>query len=298
MSYKEKLLKYKNKYYSLKNKINQKGGTVTKLSEPDGTFIFPISDPRITWSTFNTDIKLYSYEESFNLNLVKIQLNDDLTKPILFVIAGFSQDSFMSAAYVILTKLKLLGTKFTSIYILDYSSMKKFQDTICGERKTDLGHFDTEPEERLNKKIATSIHEILTMLNLDNIHLLGKSNGGWIVTLLLKMYPELYKGLYLAVPGIPNPDKYLLRMDPSILEGINFVFGFSQQDNYKFSFGKISNQEKDRYDDILFNLKEKIPELKYRTYMENNGLPPPENKKDAHELYQSMIDHIILSLQI
>jgi len=186
MSYTEKLLKYKYKYLALKKdlKLNQRGGTVTKLYEPDSTFTFPTRDPKITWNTFETNIRLYTDENSFNLNLVKIQLNEDMTKSNLFVIAGFSQESFMSASYVILSKLKLLGTKFNSIYILDYSSMKKFQDTICGKRKTDLGHFDTEPEERLNKKIATSIHEILTMLDLQNIHLLGKSNGGWIVTLL------------------------------------------------------------------------------------------------------------------
>ncbi len=62
---------------------NQKGGVFAKLSEPDETFIFPIPDSRITCSTFNIDVKLYSHEKSFNLNLVKIQLNDDLIKPIL-----------------------------------------------------------------------------------------------------------------------------------------------------------------------------------------------------------------------
>jgi len=110
------------------------------------------------------------------------------------------------------------------------------------------------------------------------------------------MHPEIYKGLYLAVPGIPDPGKYLLKMEPSILEGINFVFGFSEQDNFKFSFGETSNQEKSRYDRVMKEVGQTI-NLKYKSYIEDNGLPPPDNKKDSHELYQSMIDHIILSLQ-
>jgi len=280
----------KNKYLALKNlsKLNQKGGTVTKLDESDETFKFPIPDKRFTFNTFKVDVNLYDEEFSCSLNLVKIQL-DDTSNPVLFLIAGFSQDSFMSASYVILTKLKLLQAKFSAIYILDYSSMKKIQDFVCGKRKV-LDHFDSKPEKLLNKKIAESIHEILSMLDLHNIHLLGKSNGGWIVTLLLKMHPESYKGLYLAVPGIPDLSESLSRIDPSILQGINFVFGFSQQDAYKFSFGAISNQEISRYDAMMASFRP----IRYKSYMEDNGLP--QDVKIHHELYQSMIDHIILSL--
>ena len=136
------------------------------------------------------------------------------------------------------------------------------------------------------------------MENLDNVHLLGKSNGAWIVMLLIRMYPEPYKGLYLAVPGIPNPLKYLTTMDPYYLARINFVFGFSQQDNFKFGFGRISNREIHRYNQIMEYINNTIIKLKYNIYIENNGLPPPDDGKSAHELYQSMIDRIILSLQI
>ena len=274
--------------------FNHNGGTVSKLYEPDETFIFPHKDSRIKWETFNIEIDLYEIKESCNINLVKINLNNDITKPVLFVIAGFG--SFMGAAQVILTKLYLLGTKFRTIYIYDYNSMKDLQTKICNKRRTNLGHFDSEPEERLNKKIATSIHEILRMKNLDNIHLLGKSNGAWIVMLLIRMYPELYKGLYLSVPGIPNPYKYLSKMDPYILGNINFVFGFSQQDNLKFGFGRTSNREINRYKQFMDYINTNIIELKYNIYIEDNGLQPPEDGKSAHELYQSMIDRIILSL--
>ena len=95
----------KNKYLDLKNlaKLNQKGGAITKLDEPDETFKFPIPDKRFTFNTFKVDVNLYDEDFSCSLNLVKIQL-DDTSNPVLFLIAGFSQDSFMSASYVILTK--------------------------------------------------------------------------------------------------------------------------------------------------------------------------------------------------
>ena len=294
MSYLEKTLKYKKKYLTLKN--NQKGGTLTKLDEPDGSFQFPVPDKRITYSTFSVNGNLYDKDFTLNLNLVKIKLDDEPNKPVLFVIAGFSQESFMSASYVILSKLKLLQIKFSAIFILDYSSMKDLQNFVCGQRNKDLGHFDPDPEKKLNKEIAKNIHEMLMSSDLsefqkENIHLLGKSNGGWIVTLLLKIHPQMFKGLYLAVPGIPNAHESLSRIDPSILQGINFVFGFSQQDAYKFSFGHTSNQEKERYDEMMRELSL----TKYRSYIEDNGLPP--DPKIHHELYQSMIDNIILSLQ-
>jgi hypothetical protein len=53
----------------------------------------------------------------------------------------------------------------------------------------------------------------------------------------------------------------------------------------------------------MLHLQNRGP-LKYISYMEDNHLPqvsqlpPPEkSNSDAHELYQSMIDKIILSLQ-
>jgi hypothetical protein len=308
MFYKEKSLKYKNKYLVLKNLalLNQRGGaSITSMSEQDGS-IFPIKDKEkiITSSTYtfkiNINLTSYGLDGSFDINLVKIHLDNNLEKPILFVSAGFTDFSFLRAAYVILSKLKLLQTKFSAVFILDYSSMTIFQGDVCNKRKKVSGRFDDKPEESLNREIALIIHNIFsTKLELSpfqkaNIHLLGKSNGGWIVTLLLLLDPEIYKGLYLAVPGIPNPEVYLSMIPQKNLEEINFVFGFSQQDAYKFSFGEISNQEIYRYNAIMAPIKQSIPLLKYRSYMENNGLEPSE--KIHHELYQSMIDHIILSL--
>ena len=310
MSYLKKTIKYKNKYINLKSdlRINQRGGTITKLDETDPLFNFPIPDKKITFNTFKVGGELYGKDYSCNINLVKIKLDDKTDKPILFVVAGFSSESFMSACYVILTKLKSLQTKFSSVYIIDYSGMKDFQNFVCDQRENKL---DAIPEKKLNKEIARFIHEILLISDLsefqkENIHLLGKSNGGWIVTLLFKMYSGLYKGLYLAVPGIPNAVESLTieslsksSIDPSFLSNTNFVFGFCHQDAYPFGFGSISNQEKLRYDEIMQRINQTIP-LKFISYSEDTRvgdkslLPDP---KMYHELYQSMIDHIILSLQ-
>jgi hypothetical protein len=96
----------------------------------------------------------------------------------------------------------------------------------------------------MNTNIAKNIHEIILDLELDNVHLLGKCNGAWIVTLLLLM-DKKYKGLYLAVPGIPYGVESLSDLDVEIKNDIKFVFGWVQQDGFKFKWGK-SNEEKKR----------------------------------------------------
>jgi hypothetical protein len=299
-NYKKKYLKYRNKYLNLKNlKIKQLGGQVNKenMSKVDDEFI----------SKIETNLQGKEYEKIKYLDddcnpmyIVKIKLNDD-EKPILFCLAGFSNKSFSNTSNVILPKLDQLRTKFSQIYLFEYNSLKKSQDIACKERKS-LETSDLEelsrPEAVLNKKIASNIHEILTNHTVlseyqkNNIHILGKCNGGWIATLLLLKSPN-YKGLYLAVPGIPLGMEIIKEIEKERFNDINFVFGWRSDDGFEFFWKRQSFEEKHEYDNTMEELKIKHQEINYKSYMENIGVPDPTTN---HEITPFLIDRIIESI--
>ena len=146
----------------------------------------------------------------------------------------------------------------------------------------------------MNNNIANNLNEIILQLNLTNVHLLGKCNGAWVVTLLL-LKNNIYKGLYLAVPGIPFNVDILSQLSDDRLEEINFVFGWILQDAYQFHWRTKSFQEKKIYDKTmkLIENKKRI-NIKYKSYMYNNGLS--EDTNQYHEIFPSLIDDIISTL--
>jgi len=297
MSFQPKYLKYKSKYLNL---INQKGGDIIRTAKTTNNKIIkdflsiPIDMPDIPYK-----ITKYSYEiDNKTLHLIKIKLNSDKDKPILFALGGMSHKSFIGTANIILNKLDLIKTKFRVIYLLEYDSFKETQNSACSQRdiiKKTSKDLDKmyKPELDMNLQIADYINKIIIKLNLNNVHLLGKCNGAWVVSLLL-LKSDIYKGLYLAVPGIPFGVDILSNLSIDRLEKINFVFGWLKQDGYKFDWG-ISYEEKDRYDRIMKQIEEHNKnKLKYKSYMYDNHLDI--DLKIYHELYPEMIDDIINTL--
>ena len=148
------------------------------------------------------------------------------------------------------------------------------------------------PELQMNSKIADYIHNIIEGFNINNdIHLLGKCNGAWIVTLLLEK-SDKYKGLYLAVPGIPYSVTSLSKLDKDKLAKINFVFGWIKQDGYNFNWGRKSFEEKERYDMIMSDLNIKD---NYKSELYDNGCINDATK--FHEIYPNMINIILESVK-
>ena len=154
----------------------------------------------------------------------------------------------------------------------------------------------------MNNNIASFLHDIIkTDLNLNKVHLLGKCNGAWVVQLLLlkELLPKdnIYKGLYLAVPGIPNNVEILQEFyDIKRLKRINFVFGWVKQDGYRFNWGVKSNDEKKRYDETMKNIsKANKIKLKYLSKMYVSS--GEEHEKNHHEIFPDMIDDIVKSIK-
>jgi pimeloyl-ACP methyl ester carboxylesterase len=214
-------------------------------------------------------------------------------------LAGMSNNSFKGTSSIIIPKDNELKNKFKEIYLVDYSSYSNMQKTACTIRdnlkkeKENVSNEELyEPEYTMNNIIANHIHSIILSLGLTNVHLLGKCNGAWIVTLLL-LRLDVYKGLYLAVPGIPPIStgiEILKTLSPERLKDINFVFGWTQQDAFPFDWKALSFNEKTRYDEIIEIMKP----LKYKSYMYDNG--EITDPKIYHELHPNMIDDIIKTL--
>ena len=103
----------------------------------------------------------------------------------------------------------------------------------------------------------------------------------------------MYKGLYLAVPGIPFAIENLNQLG-SRLENIIFIFGWNLQDNYKFKWD-YSFEEKKKYDNIM-NFLQEYYYINYTSYMFDNG-SLLDNENEYHELNPNMIKHIVDNLE-
>lgn len=279
INYKDKYLKYKSKYNSTRNTINM------SIDNEINSFIDPIIFPRIEKINYG------------NLNILNIILDVDTTKPVLIVVAGISHNSFLGTSKIIFSKLFELQLKFKNIYIIDCDSYKSNQIKACNKRDNvyNKQNLDAlyQPEETMNNEIAEYINSFVNSLQLINCHLLGKCNGGWIVTLLLLKNLDVYKALYLAVPAIPfGIYNYISQINISYLQNIKFIFAWTLQDHFSFHWNMLSYQEKERYDDEINQFKyDNNTKLNYISLMYYNSLRP-DNKK-YHEIHTNMLTEIV-----
>ena len=289
--YKNKYLKYKNKYIKLKIG-NQLGGVIIDNTNNRDTLI-----EFLETITIPPEISKITYNVNGNIiHIIKIILNTD-DKPVLFTLAGISHNSFIGTSKVILSKLDLLREKFKEVYLVEYASFRKKQDDACNIRDKDTSEDINKiykPELDMNNEIADNLNDIIVELKLTNVHLLGKCNGAWVVSLLL-IKNAIYKGLYLAVPGIPFNVNILNELTKDRLKEINFVFGWVKQDGYRFHWGRKSFEEKEVYDETINTIqKEKGIKIKYESIIYDNN--QAEEEKKYHEIFPDMIEHIISTL--
>ena len=66
--------------------------------------------------------------------IYECKFNDDISKPNLVVMSGFSLNSVRESGYVILDKLDVLATKYRAVYIINLSNFKEPQNDACDIR--------------------------------------------------------------------------------------------------------------------------------------------------------------------
>jgi hypothetical protein len=148
MNYNKKYLKYKNKYLNLKR--NQIGGAPTDLEFMNIT--------EIPYKLIKT-----THEFKKELHLVKIVLDEkNNDKPVLFVLAGMSHNSFLGTSKIILSKLEKLKEKFKEVYLLQYESYKNEQTSACGYR--DELFKQKENDRKIYERSNFSLRKSLNLL--------------------------------------------------------------------------------------------------------------------------------------
>jgi len=277
-----KYLKYKNKYLNLQTQ---------KEAEDYGKTLPTILDLK-GWkiNQFNVEYK----GETLTFNIIKYSFEESEDKPVLFAMAGISSKSFSNSAQVIVSNIEKLRGKFSSVYMINYDPLKQYQIKACGTYdklkvgksilRKDLSDKELnviyKDEIDLNLEIASIMNEIIiNKLGLKDVHLLGKCNGGFVATQLVTM-SNIYKALYLAVPGSPIHIQPLKKLSPERLKEIIFIFGWNDNDDYKFNFIPESRMEKDIYD---YEMKQ-LGDINYKSYMFPDG--------NGHEINKNFIDKI------
>ena len=141
------------------------------------------------------------------------------------------------------------------------------------------------PEREFTNKLAEDLHTLIKdKLKLTNVHLLGKCQGGSNVISIISTGDDIYKGLYLAVPGAAYNIEPLYKLSSERLEDITFIFGWNKDDEYGFGFN-ISINEKAVYDEEIGKLEEKKNvKLNYESYVFKPG--------NGHEINPELITKI------
>ena len=294
--YIQKLNKYNNKL------CNFSGGAESSKREPT-----PF-DNNSEWVEIKIDNKIN--DDKFTI--YKKKCSDDKDKPILFAMAGFSHKSFYQSSQVILDKISVLDKKYREVYFINLSSIKDLQTSRVREQNTDLekrNNLDkrsieyqetkNKPELNLTREIAEQINRIIVEeLQLDNVHLLGKSSGGGVVINLINL-DKRYTGLFVSVPMWPYN---VTQLTDETLKRVKFRFGWNIDDEYnifdwKDEKLKYSYQEKANYDQIMANFTKEKKDFKI-DYMSIMFHPdseiPPDRKDHGHEIHHKLIDFFTL----
>lgn len=288
MDYEDKYLKYKTKYLTLK--AQQTGGGWDNAEEYGKTLPTVLDLTGWKINQYNAEYK----KDTLTFNIIKYSFDESEDKPVLFAMAGISSKSFSNSAKVIVENVDKLKAKFSSVYMINYDPLKQYQIEACRtyddlkDRKTMLRKELSDKELNiiykaeidLNIEIASIMNKIITEdLKLKNVHLLGKCNGGFVGLELVSM-SNIYKALYLAVPGSPIHIQPLTKLSAKRLKEIDFIFGWNDNDDYKFNFTPESRMEKDIYDSEM----EKLGVSKYKSYMFPAG--------NGHEINADLINKI------
>ena len=304
MDFYNKYLKYKSKYLGLKNNLSflQRGGAL--VWKEDSSFEKKLVDICKEKKEIVLDLSGWVRTDIDGLNIIKKSFEETSDKPVLVVMAGISAKSFCGSAEIVVNNIKLLKDKFKAVYIINTAKYGEAQGAACNIKdamikeigrtretvlREDLSDVDFkklyEPERLFTISLAKDIHKIITeRLELTNVHLLGKCQGGSNMLSVISTGDEIYKALYLAVPGAAYNIEPLYNLTPTRLEDITFIFGWNKNDDYGFGFN-ISINEKAVYDEEIGKLEEyKKVQLNYESYVFTPG--------NGHEINSKLIAKI------
>ena len=228
--------------------------------------------------------------------IIKKILTNDINKPNLVAMAGFSTKSFCGTTKRIIENINKIKNKFNAIYILQYDEekFKELQRNACQMRdknkstKTSLEEI-YQPETDLNEELGTIIDKLFRCMGLTKVHLLGKCAGGGVAIHVFTK-SDIYEALYLGVPASPTSIKHIIdNIDYANIHNKKFIFAWDQMDAYPFDWGIKSNEEKERYDkykDTLIKNHNTVITAQFNTETDET------DAKKYHEIPHGLFDLI------
>jgi len=263
------------------------------------------------------------------------RFNNDKSKPNLVVMSGFSENSVRESGYVILDKLPVLSKKYRAVYIINLSPFKAAQNNACDVRDayilnqltpSEKETFEklseqqkkeflkercrekskTDPEHRAKKNAneiqmykdaSATINELITKLELENVHLLGECAGGGLAIYTVNKHPR-YTSLFLAVPSSPLN---IFDISDAVLQRVKFRFHWNINDEVQYDWHKeeIDNKnsfdEKNIYDNTMKHKMKSGLKIDYVSFMFSQDLKTTieNNRSPAHEIHRKFIDFIV-----
>ncbi len=187
---------------------------------------------------------------------------DDNLSTSLVVFGGFSHES-THKTYETMTKSKIKNYK-NIINIYYPIEFKNTQKEVCKSPYTDF-----TKEIEMNKKFGLVMIELLTQLNLSDIHLIGKCAGCGLAIQTFVKNPTMFNKLILCVPASYNDIQDLQKVS-TFLENKQFLFVWNKNDKYKFGWhnqdqessdGCNSNEEIGKYEKTISNIPEMIMDV-------------------------------------
>lgn len=233
----------------------------------------------------------------FRIICKEIDISSD--KPNFVAMAGASEGSFCGSTKIITDNIKLLSG-YRAIYIIcwDTNKIKAIKEeafATLDERKTafqknypkidnnDIEYrtFCYEPEIRMYSNLGFIIDKILKCLNLQNVHLLGKSMGGGIAMHTVSK-SDIYTKLFLAVPAGCQYSLPLEKLGER-LNHFRCIVGWNDNDTEMLS-GLVSTKNQPYYEKEFKKLKKKYPGFSYEQHMFKDG--------NGHEINPKLIELI------
>jgi len=273
---------------------------------------------------------------STKFTIYELKFNNDKSKPNLVVMSGFSLNSVRESGYVIKDKLPVLSKKYRAVYIKNLSPFKAAQNDACDVRDAYIlnqlepseketfqklneqqkNEFlkercreksKTDPEHRAKKNAneiqmykdaSATINELITKLELENVHLLGECAGGGLAIYTVNQHPR-YTSLFLSVPSSPLN---IGDISDAVLQRVKFRFHWNINDEVQYDWhkeemeNKNSSDEKNVYDNAMKNIMntKQFP-IDYVSFMFSQDplTTIHNNRAPAHEIHRKFIDYIV-----
>jgi len=316
------------------------------IDECNQTLIDAKVDHRLdftNWEICYVKLNSKQYEKKYKDPFIFItkKLNENKELPNLVAWAGVSLGSFCNTTRIIMNNLVDLEKCYQAVYIISLGNIKPIHNACfpCRDAKMKASSMDEDSKltynDGINKPktfnlknkeenyewiafknkdeisfqedISYIIDKIIRAIDLNNVHILGKSAGAGIAIHIMDK-SKVYTGLFLAVPSSPLNVQLLRDLPKERLKSIKFRFMWMKQDGMVFDWQKDEGidltseprnlHEKTLYDNEMKYIKENLSDniLHYNSFMYEGINDGPNETKTCkpghHDIHEDFLKNL------